>query len=44
MLKNGETLIDESAGGLDASTVINYITALGGKVDAKVEGRITLKR
>lgn len=44
MLKNGETLVNESAGGLDASTVINYVTALGGTVDAKVEGRITLKR
>jgi 5'-nucleotidase/UDP-sugar diphosphatase len=43
-LANGELLINEQASNLDASTVINYITALGGNVDSKVEGRITLKR
>ncbi|HZY68442.1 MAG TPA: bifunctional UDP-sugar hydrolase/5'-nucleotidase [Devosia sp.] len=44
MLANGELLINEQASNLDASTVINYITALGGTVDSKVEGRITLTR
>lgn len=44
MLNNGEMLINEQASNLDASTVINYITALGGKVDSKVEGRIVLKK
>jgi 5'-nucleotidase/UDP-sugar diphosphatase len=44
MLDNGEMLINEQASNLDASTVINYITALGGKVDSKVEGRIVLKK
>ena len=42
-LANGELLINEQASNLDASTVINYITAIGGKVDSKVEGRIVLK-
>jgi 2',3'-cyclic-nucleotide 2'-phosphodiesterase (5'-nucleotidase family) len=42
-LANGELLINEAASNLDASTVINYITALGGKVESKVEGRIVLK-
>lgn len=44
MLDNGEMLINEQASNLDASTVINYITALGGKVDSKAEGRIVLKK
>ena len=40
---NGELIINDQAAGIDASTVVNYITALGGKVDSKVEGRIVLK-
>lgn len=42
-LANGELLINEQASNLDASTVINYITSIGGKVESKVEGRIVLK-
>ena len=42
-LANGDLLINEQASNLDASTVINYITAIGGKIDSKVEGRIVLK-
>ncbi|MEO6012628.1 MAG: bifunctional UDP-sugar hydrolase/5'-nucleotidase [Devosia sp.] len=41
---NGDSIITEQGGGIDASTVVNYVTALGGKIDAKVEGRITLKK
>ncbi len=40
-LGNGKVLIDGSGGTLMASTVINYITALGGKIDQEVEGRVT---
>ncbi len=43
-LGNGNVLVDESAGGIDAVTVINYITAMGGNVDSAVEGRLNLTR
>ncbi|MEK0084238.1 bifunctional metallophosphatase/5'-nucleotidase [Benzoatithermus flavus] len=39
-LAHGKVLIDPSAGTLMASTVMNYVTALGGTVAPKVEGRI----
>ena len=42
-LANGELLINEQASNLDASTVINYITAIGGNVESQVEGRIVLR-
>jgi 5'-nucleotidase / UDP-sugar diphosphatase len=40
-LTRGRSIVDASAGNLMASTVINYMTALGGTVAPKVEGRIT---
>lgn len=40
-LGNGKVLIDGAAGTLMANTVMNYITASGGKVDQVVEGRVT---
>ncbi len=40
-LANGKVLIDGSGGTLMASTVINYITAMGGKVDQETDGRVT---
>ncbi|MFO1035216.1 MAG: 5'-nucleotidase C-terminal domain-containing protein [Geminicoccaceae bacterium] len=39
-LKAGKPLIDASGGRLMASTVIDYITAQGGKIAPAVEGRI----
>ncbi|MCB1993399.1 MAG: 5'-nucleotidase C-terminal domain-containing protein, partial [Geminicoccaceae bacterium] len=40
-LGNGKVLIDGSGGTLMANTVMNYITATGGKVDQEAEGRVT---
>ncbi len=40
-LGNGKVLIDGAAGTLMANTVMNYITAMGGKVDQGAEGRVT---
>jgi 2',3'-cyclic-nucleotide 2'-phosphodiesterase (5'-nucleotidase family) len=40
-LGNGEVIIDAAAATLMASTVVNYITALGGKVQVVAGGRIT---
>lgn len=40
-LRPAHAVIDASAGRLLASTVINYITALGGRIDLAVDGRIT---
>ena len=39
-LKGAKTIIDRSAGRLLASTVMNYITALGGEVTLTTDGRI----
>ena len=39
-LKGAKTLIDRSGGRLLASTVMNYITALGGEVTLATDGRI----
>ena len=39
-LKGAKTLIDRSGGRLLASTVMNYITALGGEVTLTTDGRI----
>ena len=43
-LKHGTTLIDASGGRLMASTVMGYITANGGSVAPKVDGRIAEAR
>lgn len=40
-LGNGTVIIDPAAATLMASTVANYITAIGGTVDLVAEGRIT---
>ena len=40
-LGNGKVIIDAAAATLMASTVVNYVTALGGKVSGEAEGRIT---
>ena len=39
-LKNGRALVDASAGRLLASTVMNYLTALGGQIAPHTDGRI----
>jgi 2',3'-cyclic-nucleotide 2'-phosphodiesterase (5'-nucleotidase family) len=39
-LTRGKAVIDPSAATLMASTVMNYVTALGGTVSPAVEGRI----
>jgi 2',3'-cyclic-nucleotide 2'-phosphodiesterase (5'-nucleotidase family) len=40
-LGNGQVIIDSAAATLMASTVANYITAMGGEVTVENEGRIT---
>jgi 5'-nucleotidase / UDP-sugar diphosphatase len=39
-LRNGRALVDASAGRLLASTVMNYLTALGGEVAPRTDGRV----
>ncbi len=43
-MANGELILPEEAAGIEASAVVNYVTALGGKIDSNVEGRIVLKK